>query len=157
MLLALTLLMLANGAPVIAKSIFGQRFDWPLDAGMVFFDGRPLFGPSKTWRGVIAAVLVTTCGATIIGFGPKIGLIVALAATVGDLSSSFIKRRWAMPSSSRALGLDQIPESLLPLLVCRQSLSLTPLDIAWGTGVFFIGALGLSWMLHRAHVKDQPY
>jgi hypothetical protein len=157
MLRALTLLMLANGAPVIAKRIFGQRFNWPLDGGIVFLDGRPLFGPSKTWRGVIAAVLVTTCGAMVIGFRPTIGPFVALAATAGDLSSSFIKRRWAMPSSSRALGLDQIPESLLPLLVCRQSLSLTPFDIACGTGLFFVGALGLSWMLHRARVKDQPY
>ena len=127
MLRTLTLLMLANGAPVIAKRIFGQRFNWPLDAGMIFIDGRPLFGPSKTWRGIIAAVLVTTCGATVIGLRPRIGATVALAATAGDLFSSFIKRRWAMPSSSRALGLDQIPESLSPLLVCRQSLSLAPL------------------------------
>jgi hypothetical protein len=34
--------------------------------------------------------------------------------------SSFIKRRLALVPSSQAIGLDQIPESLFPLLACRQ-------------------------------------
>jgi hypothetical protein len=41
-LLALT--TLANGTPIVAKKIFGPRFSFPLDAGTIFFDGRPLFG-----------------------------------------------------------------------------------------------------------------
>ena len=42
---------LANGTPIVAKKVFGRRFSFPLDAGTIFFDGRPLFGPSKTIRG----------------------------------------------------------------------------------------------------------
>ncbi len=57
---AMVLLTLANGTPVVAKRIFGQSFAPPLDAGLAFFDGRPLFGPSKTIRGILFAVLVTT-------------------------------------------------------------------------------------------------
>ena len=57
----------------------------------------------------------------------------------------------------RALGLDQIPESLFPLLACRDALSLTALDIALAVAIFFIGELVLSRLLYRAHFRDQPY
>jgi hypothetical protein len=55
----------------------------------------------------------------------------------GDLFSSFLKRRLNLPPSSPALGLDQVPESLFPLLACRYSLPLTPIDIVFGVGIFF--------------------
>jgi CDP-archaeol synthase len=154
---ALALLTLANGAPVIAKKVLGGWFDWPIDARITFVDGRPLFGRSKTWRGVLAAVLATVGGAVVMGIEVKIGAIVALVAMAGDLLSSFIKRRLGRPASSRALGLDQIPESLLPLIVCRLPLSLTISDIALATSVFLVGELGLSRLLYKAHVRDEPY
>jgi CDP-2,3-bis-(O-geranylgeranyl)-sn-glycerol synthase len=59
----LVLITLANGTPIVAKKIFGPRFSFPLDAGTVFFDGRPLFGPSKTIRGILVSVFITTASA----------------------------------------------------------------------------------------------
>jgi len=56
----LVLMTLANGTPIVAKKVFGRRFSFPLDAGTIFFDGRPLFGPSKTIRGILISVLLTT-------------------------------------------------------------------------------------------------
>jgi CDP-2,3-bis-(O-geranylgeranyl)-sn-glycerol synthase len=153
----LVLITLANGAPIVAKKIFGPRFSFPLDAGTVFFDGRPLFGPSKTIRGILVSVLVTTASAPLIGLDLTIGAIVAGAAMAGDLFSSFVKRRLHSPPSSQALGLDQVPESLFPMLACRDALSLTIADIALGVGIFFIGALILSRFLFRAHLRDEPY
>jgi CDP-2,3-bis-(O-geranylgeranyl)-sn-glycerol synthase len=50
------LLTLANGTPVIAKKLLGKLLNQPLDGGIVFLDGRPLFGPSKTVRGIILSV-----------------------------------------------------------------------------------------------------
>ena len=91
------------------------------------------------------------------GLDPVIGLTVAGAAMAGDLFSSFVKRRLNLPPSSQALGLDQIPESLLPMLACRDALSLTAVDIALGVGVFFAGELVLSRLLFRAHLRDEPY
>jgi len=154
---AMILLTLANGTPVVAKRVFGQSFALPLDAGLTFFDRRPLFGPSKTIRGVVFSVLVTTLGAPLIGLDWSIGAIAAAAAMAGDLCSSFVKRRLNFPPSSQALGLDQLPESLLPLLACRAALSLTAVDIALGVGLFFVGELILSWVLYRAHLRDEPY
>jgi len=153
----LVLITLANGAPIVAKKIFGPRFSFPLDAGIVFFDGRPLFGPSKTIRGILVSVLITTASAPLIGLDLTIGAIVAGAAMAGDLFSSFVKRRLNSPPSSHALGLDQVPESLFPMLACRDALSLTIADIALGVGIFFIGALILSRFLFRTHLRDEPY
>ena len=153
----LVLLTLANGTPIVAKKIFGPRFSFPLDAGTIFFDGRPLFGHSKTIRGIVGSILVTTASASLIGLDPAIGAIVAGAAMAGDLFSSFVKRRLNLPPSSQALGLDHVPESLFPMLACRDALSLTFADIALGVGIFFIGVLVLSRLLFRAHLRDEPY
>ncbi|MDA9504247.1 hypothetical protein XI09_05635, partial [Bradyrhizobium sp. CCBAU 11386] len=98
-----------------------------------------------------------TASAPLIGLDLTIGAIVAGAAMAGDLFSSFLKRRLNYPPSSQALGLDQIPESLFPMLACRDALSLTIADIALGVGIFFIGALILSRFLFRAHLRDEPY
>src|SRR5258705_959855 len=76
----LVLMTLANGTPIVAKKIFGPRFSFPLDAGTIFFDGRPLFGPSKTIRGILISVLITTPSAPLIGLDLTIGAIVAGAA-----------------------------------------------------------------------------
>jgi hypothetical protein len=68
-----------------------------------------------------------------------------------------VKRRLNFPPSSQALGLDQVPESLFPMLACRGALSLTIQDIALGVGVFFIGELILSRLLYWVHLRDKPY
>ena len=153
----LLLLTAANGSPVAARKIFGDRFSQPLDANAVFIDGRPLLGKSKTFRGFLAAVLATAAAAPLLGFEFRIGLIVGLAAMAGDLFSSFVKRRLGLPSSSRATGLDQVPEALLPLLVCRDALSLTGIDIAAGTAIFFVGEVLLSRLMFTLHFRERPY
>ena len=153
----MVLLTLANGTPVIAKKIFGSRFAHPLDGGVTFLDRRPLFGSSKTIRGVLVSIVVTTAAAPLVGLGPKIGALVAVTAMAGDLFSSFVKRRLDLRPSSRALGLDQVPESLLPLLACRDLLSLTYAEIALAVGIFFAGELILSRLLYKAHIRDEPY
>jgi hypothetical protein len=117
----LVLLTLANGTPIVAKKILGPRFSFPVDAGINFRDRRPLFGPSKTIRGIVVSILVTTAAAPLLGLDFGVGATVAVAAMAGDLISSFVKRRLNFPSSSQALGLDQIPESLLPMLACRSA------------------------------------
>jgi hypothetical protein len=153
----LVLLALANGAPIAAKKIFGSRFSFSLDAGWKFLDGRPFFGPSKTIRGILASIFVTTASAPLIGLDLTTGATAASAAMAGDLFSSFVKRRLNFPPSSRALGLDQIPESLLPMLACRDALSLTAADIALGVAIFFVGELILSRLLFHLHLRDRPY
>lgn len=153
----LVLLMLANGTPLIAKKVLGERYSRPLDGNLTFADGRPVFGRSKTIRGIVLAVLVTTAGAALMGLGWRTGLLVGAFAMAGDLFSSFCKRRLGMPSSSRASGLDQVPESLLPLLACRDLLALTAVDIALCVVIFVIGEVVLSRLLYAFRLRDRPY
>jgi len=75
----------------------------------------------------------------------------------GDLFSSFLKRRLHLSPESRATGLDQVPESLFPLLACRKLLSLTALDITVTVLIFFIGAVLVSRLLYKLHLRDRPY
>ena len=153
----LLLLAVANGAPVFAKKAWGAALAAPLDAGACFLDGRPLFGPTKTVRGVLISVAATAAAAALIGIDWRLGALIAATAMAGDLLSSFIKRRLNRPPSSRATGLDQIPEALLPLLACREALRLTMPDIVIIVAVFFAGALVLSRLLYRVGLRDEPY
>ncbi len=154
---SLALLTVANGTPVIAKKIFGARFDFPLDAGLRFLDGQPLLGTSKTVRGVLVSVVATAAVAPLLGFSIAGGALVAILAMAGDLASSFLKRRLGFRSSTQAIALDQIPESLLPLLACRNMLALSSTDIAVCVGIFFFGELILSRLLYALHLRDEPY
>jgi CDP-diglyceride synthetase len=153
----LFLLMLANGTPVIAKKILGARYSYPLDCDLAFADGRPWLGRSKTFRGIVLAVLVTTAGAPVVATAWEVGFLVGICAMAGDLFSSFCKRRLNLPSSSRASGLDQIPEALFPALACRHFLALATVDIAVCVAVFFVGEVVLSRLLYAFRLRDRPY
>ena len=89
----LILLIVANGTAVLAKKTLGGTFGRPLDGGATFVDGQPLFGPSKTIRGVVASLLGTSICAALMGLGWQIGSLIAVFAVAGDLFSSFVKRR----------------------------------------------------------------
>ncbi|HTV90852.1 MAG TPA: CDP-archaeol synthase [Stellaceae bacterium] len=153
----LALMTVANGAPLFAKKIFGETLAYPVDGGVLFFDRRPLFGASKTIRGVVLAVALAAVIRPLLDLDAPIGLAVGAAAMVGDLFSSFCKRRAGLAPSSRATGLDQIPESLFPLLLCRLWLGLTALDIGIGVVAFFVGEIVLSRLLHQLRLREQPY
>jgi CDP-2,3-bis-(O-geranylgeranyl)-sn-glycerol synthase len=156
-LTALLLLMVANGAPVIATKVLGRRVSYPIDGNLRLADGNRLLGASKTIRGVVVAVLATMAAAVALGLDWRLGIAAGITAMAGDLFSSFIKRRLGMPASSMALGLDQIPESLFPLLACGEWLSLGVVDILAGVVLFSVGALALSRLLFVLRLRTRPY
>jgi CDP-2,3-bis-(O-geranylgeranyl)-sn-glycerol synthase len=153
----LVLLLVANGAAVAAKKLLGETLARPLDGGALLADGRPVFGPTKTIRGVVVSVLATAVCAALMGLGWRVGVLIATFAMVGDLFSSFVKRRLNLASSSMAIGLDHIPESLFPLLASRLLLPLSILDVVVGTTIFVVGALILSPLLFKLNLRDEPH
>jgi hypothetical protein len=151
------LLLVANGTPVIAKRLFGDYLAWPVDAGYKFVDGRVLFGASKTIRGLVLSILLTSGFAALTGTAWHVGAVIGTTAMLGDLASSFAKRRMNLEPSAKAIGLDQIPESLLPSLVSQPLLGTTIWDIAITTIVFVIGELILSRVLFVLKIRDRPF
>jgi CDP-archaeol synthase len=151
------LVVVANSTPLVAKKLFRRRYVQPVDGDRRFVDGRPVFGRAKTLRGVVCAIALTTAAAPVVGLGWQIGLLVGTLAMVGDLFSSFVKRRLGRSPSSPCIGIDQIPESLFPLLACIRPLSLTIADVLVGVLVFFVGELVVSRLLYALDLRDRPY
>ena len=119
----LILLTLANGSPVVAKLVLRDRFSLPLDGNRKFIDGRPLLGRAKTIRGILVAIMVTTASAPLIGLDLGIGSLVGATAMAGDL---LVELSQAPPGSCPQQPSDRSrsdPESLFPLLACRQALT----------------------------------
>ncbi|ACK50813.1 protein of unknown function DUF46 [Methylocella silvestris BL2] len=153
----LILVFVANGAPILARWAFGLWGNAPLDFHARFADGARLLGSSKTFRGVIASLIATTLVAPLIGVDWRVGALAAAAAMAGDILSSFIKRRLQLPAQGMAPGIDQAPESLLPLIVCKSALGLSLTDVLIATLIFWIGGLLLSRALFTLKIRERPY
>ena len=153
----IVLLSIANGTPVAVKRALRDRFSQPLDGGLMLFDGRRLFGPSKTIRGALASVAFTTAVASLLGLQASVGAVVGGMAIIGDLFSSFAKRRLGFAPSSQAMVLDQIPEALFPVLACSVLLPLSALDIVVVVASFSVGAILISPIFHRIGLRDRPF
>jgi CDP-diglyceride synthetase len=152
----LFLLLVANGAPIIARGIFKDLLSYPLDGGKILYDGRPLFGPAKTIRGLLAAGVATGCAALLVGRPMLLGVCLALYAMCGDLMSSFIKRRLGIKSGDSALGLDQSLEALTPAVMLRTPFAFQVTEIVIVVLAFFLLEIGLSRLLYRLHIRDRP-
>ena len=154
---SLALVGAANMAPAGLKLLFSDRFSAPIDGGLIWRDGHRFLGPSKTWRGLAIGILFPTCLSPFIGLPWQAGMFVGAAAMAGDCLSSFVKRRLGVESSNMALGLDQIPEALLPAFSMRAYLYLNAADISAIVLLFWIGALALSRIFFRLGLRERPY
>ena len=98
--------------------VFGGKT--PIDFGKTFFDGKPIFGKGKTFKGVIFGLLAGTLVAYIISIAfPKttmllspdyllLGFFLSLGAIIGDMVASFFKRRNELQEGKEVLFLDQL-------------------------------------------------
>ena len=82
----LLLLITANGIPIILHRCLGATFSQPVDGGLFLPDGYPLFGYSKTWRGIFAGIAGTTIVAFLLDFSVLFGIVFGLLSLLGDLS-----------------------------------------------------------------------
>ena len=87
----------------------------------------------------------------------RAGALVGATAMAGDCMASFLKRRLGLAVSSMALGLDQIPESLLPAISMRAYAQLAAIDILMVVLIFFVGELALSRVFFRLGLRERPY
>jgi hypothetical protein len=154
---SLILIVVANGGPVLFARMLGRRFADPIDGEVLMQDGHPILGRSKTWRGLAAAIVLAACVAVLIGLPWQAGALIGASAMAGDCLSSFVKRRLALEPSSMALGLDQVPESVLPAVASGVFLPLAFGDIVAIVLVFSLGELAISRLLYAVGLRDRPY
>jgi CDP-2,3-bis-(O-geranylgeranyl)-sn-glycerol synthase len=153
----LALLLIANGAPIVVGDVLHRRWVYPVDGGLRLPDGQALFGPAKTWRGLLSVLVFTVPCGMLLGFTESIGVLLAGGVILGDLTSSFIKRRLRIAPSNQALGLDQIPEALFPLLAVQGYVALNAGQIMMLVLAFIVIELLLSRLLFKLHLRDRPY
>ena len=154
---SLAVISAANSAPPLCKRLLGARLARAIDGGLIVWDGYPLLGSSKTWRGLIAAMVLSTCASILVGLQWQTGALAGACVMAGDCLSSFIKRRFGLKPSDKSLGLDQVPESLLPAVACARYLPLGTFDVAAIVLLFFIGQVLLSRLSFEIGLRDQPY
>ncbi len=121
---ALLLLVIANTTPWIVGRLLANRWQWPLDFGATMPDGERLLGGHKTWRGLAAGTLACSLAAYLVGISPAVGAGVGVLSLLGDALSSCVKRRLRLRPGESVPGLDQLPESFLPLCVFAKPLQL---------------------------------
>jgi CDP-2,3-bis-(O-geranylgeranyl)-sn-glycerol synthase len=146
------LLVIANATPLLVGVLAGSRLDTPLDGNRHFVDGRPLFGPAKTFRGVGSSVAATAIVAPLFGLTFLQGAAFGLLAMLGDLLSSFTKRRLGIAASRCAPLLDQLPETLLPLLLLQPAMGFSTREMLVAALVFGIIDWLYSWWRDRGGV-----
>ncbi len=152
----LALFWLINLAPVLLAHLLGTRWQNPLDEGRTWGDDRALFGPHKTKRGILAALLTGAVVGLLLGFPWWMGFGCAMLSMAGDLLSSFIKRRRALPSGSLVPGLDQLFEGLFPFFLLAPFYGLGIVNVFILTVVFVVGAYWGSWFLKEV-LLSKPY
>ncbi len=122
-----------NMIPVLLRKRF-KFLAKPIDRG-IKYHGKPLFGKNKTWRGLIAAMVI---GAVVFhiqlmlynrGIGTSItlfdyssfcflfGALLGLGAIVGDLIESFFKRRVGIKPGKPWIPFDQLDFIIGALLI----------------------------------------
>jgi uncharacterized protein len=156
----LILLWVINFVPPLLNYFLEEKWNTPLDLGCRFWDGKPLCGPHKTFRGLMGGVAAGVLVGIIFGFPWWLGLEVGLLSMAGDLSSSFIKRRFGTASGDIVPVLDQGFEGLFPLLLLRQHFLLGAnevllLLVSFGIGAY-CGSLFLNKVLRAIPFENYP-
>jgi len=153
----------ANGSPVVLAKFVRKRH--PIDFGRKFIDGRRVFGDSKSWEGLVFAVL---CG-TLTGYIENIlgitsidlveAFTMSMGAMLGDLLGSFIKRRLGVAPGEPAIPMDQLLFVTVALLMLSAigRLPLNLVQILVLLAITFLLHVGTNAIAYLAKLKPVPW
>lgn len=167
----------ANGAPILsARMPLLSRWNTRMDFGKQLH-GTPIFGPHKTWRGLVSGMIAATIVLYIqqllagnFGFirdftdsvdytalptlllGPLFGL----GALGGDAIESFFKRRRGTPSGESWLPFDQIDYIIGAILVSLPFFVLTLRQYALIIVIWFFVHLASTYLGWKVGLKAKP-
>lgn len=167
----------ANMAPIFAAHLpWLKRFDAPIDGGRTFH-GKPLLGTHKTWRGLLAGMVVSTlifwlqqvllahvgwlrplAGGVDYAALPTfvLGPLFGLGALGGDAVKSFFKRRVGVESGKSWLPFDQLDYVIGGILVTLPFVRLAWTQYLTMLIVWFLMHLLFSYLGWLLHLKEAP-
>ncbi len=159
MLLFLKIIILlwsVNVTPVLLALLFEKKWNTPLDQGLLFVDGKPFFGRHKTIRGLLGAIFAGVLLGFILGIPFWVALFTGFLSMLGDLFSSFIKRRFKSIEGKDYPVLDQIFEGGFPLIILIPAFSLSIAQSFYLILIFIITAWIAAQFSTRI-LKTEPF
>lgn len=168
---------LANIAPVLAVKIpLVNKLDTPIDGG-VTIRGKRLLGANKTWRGIIAGILLATFTVAVqqiivanstplaailspIDYAALptflLGSLFALGALGGDAIESFFKRQLDMPPGKAWVPFDQIDYIIGAILLTAPLVRLSWQQYAWAI-ILWVGIhFAVAYVGYLLKLKKTP-
>ncbi len=146
----------ANAVPVVLGG------GTPLDLGKTFFDGRAVFGPGKTIRGVVAGLSAGIVASAVVAFFLGrfwfwIGCLASFGALLGDVFGSFLKRRLGLEGA--VLGIDQLTFIVFALAFAYPLTKtfITPLDVIIIILVTFVTHILANKLAYALGWKNVPW
>ncbi len=167
---------LANGAPVVAKKLNLNVFNYPIDGGQKYRDKR-IFGDNKTYRGFFVGIL-TAIGTiylqlwaynsyqfirdiSFIDYSSEplalLALLFAVGALGGDAIESFFKRQLGKKSGVSWMPFDQIDYIIGGLLAITLAVHLDFSEYLAVLIVWFIMHPVISHLFYRLKLRDDPF
>jgi len=167
----------ANMIPIIVAAIpMLKKYDAPIDAGKTW-RGHELLGPHKTWRGIIAGIIIATFVLWIqqvlaanfewtqfvtdgVDYSALplfiLGPLFAIGALGGDAIESFFKRQRNIKSGGSWVPFDQLDYIIGSVLVTLFFVILSPVQYLWIFIVWFVVHLGASYLGYLLGLKKDP-
>lgn len=146
----------------------------PVDFGRNFSDGRRLFGGGKTFLGLFAGIAFGTIAGNVQGYLITDGLVpgymagdvlrytvagflLATGALLGDLASSFVKRRLGMKRGAKFFPVDQLDFIVGSLVfvsvIYLPSLATIAILLVLTPAIHLV----FNFTAHRLKVKHEPW
>ncbi len=153
--------MVANAMPVL---INGSK---PIDGGRQWIDGKRIFGDGKTWEGLTTGLLggyVASLALSIYFNSASlipVLLTASMAALLGDLTGSFIKRRLGLNRGDPAPPLDQLDFALFATLIYLAFGSLSISNdlgfIALSLAAIVLLHIATNYIAYVLKLKERPW
>jgi len=167
----------ANVAPVLASKVpLVTRLNAPIDGGAML-GGKRLLGENKTWRGIVAGIILGTIvlalQQAIVASSPQfirylmpldftalptlvLGSLFAIGALGGDAIESFMKRRLDIKPGASWVPFDQIDYIVGALLLTAPIARLSWQQSAWAIILWMAIHFGAAYVGYLLKLKKTP-
>jgi len=168
---------MANMTPIpIAKTPYLRDLNAPIDHGL-YYRGKRLLGPHKTWRGLITGIIFATVTLWLQQLGIEhnawlhsataevnyaalptliLGPLFAIGALGGDAIESFFKRQRGVAPGHGWFPFDQIDYIIGGAIVSMPFVQLTVSQYMWLILLWLIVHIAAGYIGYLLKLKDRP-